>query len=64
MTHKKLDKTFTIKYGKGHTKILVAQCVEIPSLIVQGKTVPDLLEEMADALRAFYDAFGKEEKKK
>ena len=58
----KLDKTFTIKYGKGYTGILVGQSVEIPGIIVQGKTLPDILEEMSEALRAYYDAFGEDKK--
>jgi predicted RNase H-like HicB family nuclease len=50
------------KVKKGYTGDIVAQCVEFPAIIVQGKTIKEISKEANTVLFAYLKAFPEEAK--
>ena len=50
-------------YKEGYSGILVGQCIELPSLIVQGKTYEELNEKMQKVLSFYFEKYPKEKER-
>jgi hypothetical protein len=59
----KVNLDLTFQYKEGYSGILVGQCVEYPSLIVQGKTFEELKEKMMKVISAYFGKFPDEKKR-
>ncbi len=46
-----------IRYKRGYTDVLVAQCVEMPFIIVEAKTPDDLFKEITHELIVYFNTF-------
>lgn len=52
-----------IRYRSGYTDVLVGQCRELPFMIVEGKTVQELINNMVYEFQVYFNTFQEEGKK-
>jgi hypothetical protein len=55
--------TFNIRYKPGYTGVLVGQCIQLPFIIVEGKTVEELTNNVKYEMNVYFNTFPAEGKK-
>lgn len=55
--------TFNIRYKPGYTGVLVGQCIQFPFIIVEGKTVEELVKNVNYEMYVYFNTFPAEGKK-
>ena len=58
------SRNFSITIEKGKDGYYVVQCVEIPEAISQGKTKPEALKKIKEAIGVVFELRGKERRSK
>lgn len=60
---KTIEFKMNMRYKQGYSGILVGQSRELPFMIVQGKTVDELIDEMLYETQVYFNTFPEEAKK-
>jgi len=60
---KTVTMTFNIRYKPGYTGVLVGQCIQFPFIIVEGKTVEELVKNVNYEMYVYFNTFPAEGKK-
>ena len=58
-----MELTFNIRYKLGYTGVLVGQCIQLPFIIVEGKTVEELTNNVKYEMNVYFNTFPAEGKK-
>ncbi|MGC1930986.1 MAG: hypothetical protein WA667_18610 [Candidatus Nitrosopolaris sp.] len=55
--------TVNTRYKQGYTGVLVGQCIEVPFIIVEGKSVQELTNNVFYEFQVYFNTFPEEGKK-
>lgn len=55
--------TFNTRYKPGYTGVLVGQCIQLPFIIVEAKTVKELAEKISHEMYVYFNTFPEEGKR-